>query len=169
MSKPDTVSVDGVRIRHEFLPGDIGAVIRLHAVLYHEEHGFDRTFEAYVAEGLARFVVDFDPARSRLWVAERGGEVVGSIAIVGDAGGAAQLRWFLVHPYCRSMGVGRRLLADSIAFARDTGARSIFLWTVSDLDAAIRLYRAAGFRVTEETSHLQWGQQITEQRFDLDL
>jgi len=169
MSKPDTVSVDGVRIRHEFLPGDIGAVIRLHAVLYHEELGFDRTFEAYVAEGLARFVVDFDPARSRLWVAERGGEVVGSIAIVGDAGGAAQLRWFLVHPYCRSMGVGRRLLADSIAFARDTGARSIFLWTVSDLDAAIRLYRAAGFRVTEDTSHLQWGQQITEQRFDLDL
>jgi ribosomal protein S18 acetylase RimI-like enzyme len=169
MNDPQTVSVDGVRIRQEFVPGDVGAIIRLHAVLYHEEHGFDRTFEAYVAEGLARFVNEFDPARSCLWVAERGGDVVGSIAIVGDAGGAAQLRWFLVHPYCRSMGVGRRLLADSIAFARETGARSIFLWTVSDLDAAIRLYRAAGFRVTEEKSGLHWGQQITEQRFDLDL
>lgn len=169
MNDPQTVSVDGVRIRPEFVPGDVGAIIRLHAVLYHEEHGFDRTFEAYVADGLARFVHDFDPARSRLWVAERGGDVVGSIAIVGDAGGVAQLRWFLVHPYCRSMGVGRRLLADSIAFARETGARSLFLWTVSDLDAAIRLYRSAGFRVTEEKSALQWGQQITEQRFDLDL
>jgi len=169
MNDPQTVSVDGVRIRQEFVPGDVGAIIRLHAVLYHEEHGFDRTFEAYVAEGLARFVNEFDPARSRLWVAERGGDVVGSIAIVGDAAGAAQLRWFLVHPYCRSMGVGRRLLAESIAFARETGARSIFLWTVSDLDAAIRLYRAAGFRVTDEKSHLLWGQRITEQRFDLDL
>lgn len=164
-----TVSIDGVRIRHEFFPGDIGAIVRLHAVLYHEEHGFDRTFEAYVAEGLARFVLAFDPAHSRLWVAERGGEVVGSIAIVGEPDGAAQLRWFLVHPYCRSMGVGRRLLADAIGFARDTGARSVFLWTVSDLDTAIRLYRAAGFRVTEEQSHVQWGKPITEQRFDLDL
>ena len=165
----DSVSIDGVRIRHDFRPGDIGAIVRLHAVLYHEEHGFDRTFEAYVAEGLARFALDYDPSRSRLWVAERGGEVVGSIAIAGEADGAAQLRWFLVHPYCRSMGVGRRLFADALAYARETGARSIFLWTVSDLDAAIRLYRASGFRVTEEKSHLQWGRQITEQRFDLDL
>lgn len=164
-----TVSIDGVRIRHELHPGDIGAIIRLHAVLYHEEHGFDRTFEAYVAEGLARFVLASDPARSRLWVAERGGEVVGSIAIVDEPGDAVQLRWFLVHPYCRSMGVGRRLLAEAIAFARDTGARSVFLWTVSDLDTAIRLYRAAGFRPTEERSDVQWGKAITEQRFDLDL
>ena len=165
----DFLAIHGVRLRDDLRPGDLGAVIRLHGVLYAEEHGFDARFEASVAEGLAKFVLELDPDRSRLWVAERGGEVVGSIAIVGDVAGTPQLRWFLVDPYCRSMGVGRRMLAESLAFARASGARSVFLWTLNDLDAAIRLYQLNGFRLTEEVAHETWGTPVTEQRFDLDL
>jgi ribosomal protein S18 acetylase RimI-like enzyme len=165
----DTVAVDGVRIRSDLRPGDIGAVVRLHGVLYAEEHGFDRSFEATVAEELGKFAIGFDPGQSRVWVAERGGEVVGSIVMAAEADGRLQLRWFLVHPYCRSMGVGRRLLDGALDFARDNGARAVFLWTLHDLDAAIRLYRLNGFELTETVTRARWGTTITEQRYDLAL
>jgi ribosomal protein S18 acetylase RimI-like enzyme len=165
----DTVALDGVRIRSDFRPGDLGAVVRLHGVLYAEEHGLDRTFEASVAEGLARFALAFEAERSRLWVAERGGEIVGSIAMVSEPDGGMQLRWFLVHPYCRSMGLGRRLFDGALAFARGNGARYVFLWTLHDLDAAIRLYRLNGFQLTETVTRQVWGTTVTEQRFDLAL
>jgi hypothetical protein len=35
-----------------------------------EEQGFDETFEAYVAEGMAKFVNNFDRTREKLWVVE---------------------------------------------------------------------------------------------------
>jgi ribosomal protein S18 acetylase RimI-like enzyme len=165
----DSVAVDGVRIRSDFRPGDIGAVVRLHGVLYAEEHGFDRSFEATVAKELGAFAIGFDPERSRVWVAERGGEVVGSIVMAAEVDGRLQLRWFLVHPYCRSIGVGRRLLDGALDFARDNSARAVFLWTLHDLDAAIRLYRLNGFELTETVTRACWGTTITEQRYDLAL
>lgn len=165
----DTVAIDGVRIRSDFRPGDLGAVVRLHGVLYAEEHGFDRSFEATVAAELGQFARALDPDRSRLWVAERGGEVVGSIVMAAEGDARLQLRWFLVHPYCRSMGVGRRLLDGALDFARDNGARAVFLWTLHDLDAAIRLYRLNGFQLTETVTHERWGTTVTEQRYDLAL
>jgi ribosomal protein S18 acetylase RimI-like enzyme len=165
----DALAIDGVRIRSDFRAGDIGAVVRLHGVLYAEEHGFDRSFEATVAEELGGFALGFDAERSRVWVAERGGEIVGSIVMAAESERRLQLRWFLVHPYCRSMGVGRRLLDGALDFARDNGARAVFLWTLHDLDAAIRLYRLNGFELTETVTRERWGTTVTEQRYDLAL
>ena len=61
----------------------------------------------YVAETVAEFGRLARPGLDRLWVAERacpeerGGQLVGSIAIVGREDASAQLRWFLVHPEAR--------------------------------------------------------------------
>jgi ribosomal protein S18 acetylase RimI-like enzyme len=165
----DKVANDGVRIRSDRRPGDLGGVVRLHGILYAEEHGFDGSFEATVAAEIGPFALDCDPQRSRLWVAERGGEMVGSIVMASEAPERLQLRWFLVHPYCRSMGVGRRLLDGALDFARDNGARSVFLWTLHDLDAAIRLYRLNGFQLAETVTRERWGTTVTEQRFELTL
>jgi len=150
-------------------PGDVGRVTALHGELYAREYGWDLDFEAYVAEGIARFVLDHDPARDRFWIAERAGELVGSIAISGQAAPDAQLRWFVVHPGARRGGLGRRLLDEALDFCRARPFRSVFLWTVADLTAAARLYRAAGFRVAEEHTHRRWGRTVTEQRYELSL
>jgi ribosomal protein S18 acetylase RimI-like enzyme len=163
------VAIDGVRIRSDVRPGDLGAVVRLHGILYAEEHGFDRSFEATVAAEIGQFALASDPERSRLWVAERGGEIVGSIVMASESSERLQLRWFLVHPYCRSMGVGRRLLDGALDFARDNRAGSVFLWTLHDLEAAIRLYRLNGFELAETVTRERWGTTVTEQRFELAL
>jgi ribosomal protein S18 acetylase RimI-like enzyme len=127
------------------------------------------TFEAMVAQGLGAFAAAGEEADARLCIAERDGGVAGCIAIVGQADGTAQLRWFLVDPECRGLGIGRRLVEEALAFCRERGFRSVFLWTVKGLEAAAHLYRAAGFRVTEEVTHVRWGNTVIEQRSDLQL
>src|ERR687885_147033 len=86
--------------------GDLGSVVHLHGTVYAKEYGFDPTFEAYVAGPLAEFVRSRTD-RDRLWVAERGGRMVGCIAIVAAGPQTAQLRWFLVDPSARGAGLGK--------------------------------------------------------------
>lgn len=157
-----------ITLRGTLRPGDLGTIIRLHGVVYGAEYGWDHTFEAMVAGDISRFVLAGE-AGGRLWVAERGGEVAGCVGIVGQADGSAQLRWFLVDPAHRGAGIGRMLLDEALAFCRAEGFRSVFLWTVKGLDAAAHLYRSAGFRVTQEETHVRWGATVTEQRYDVQL
>ena len=157
------------RIRHGLRPGDVGFLTALHGVLYAEEHGYDRTFEAYVAAGLSEFVRRFRPDRDRLWLAEAGGRVVGSIAIVGRARKSAQLRLFLVDPAHRGRGLGTRLMRAALRFCRNRGYRRVLLWTTSELEEAARLYVRFGFVRTAVKAHTVWGKRVTEERYDLDL
>jgi GNAT superfamily N-acetyltransferase len=155
---------DGTTLRTDIRPGDIGEVVRMHGLLYAREYGFDPTFEAYVAEPLARFVIAASP-RERLWIAERGGAVVGCVAIVGAAPDVAQLRWFLVDPTARGRGLGGRLLDEAIAFSAERGYRSIVLWTVSALVAAARLYHSRGFALAERRPGRLWGADVVEEKY----
>lgn len=155
----------GIAIRQGLRPGDIGRVVAMHGVRYAGEYGFERPFEAIVAGMMARFGQEYDPGRDRLWVAEREGWLVGSIGIVGaqrertddrsmehgpyGAAGAltperearaAQLRWLLVHLEARGSGLGRALVRVALEFCRGCGYESVFLWTLANLGAALRLY-----------------------------
>jgi N-acetylglutamate synthase-like GNAT family acetyltransferase len=112
----------------------------MHGRLYSEEYGLDRTFEGYVAAGLGEFFKTFDESKDRIWLAEAEGKIVGSIAISGLPEQTAQLRWFLVHPDARGGGLGRKLIAEAIAFCRAHDFRSVFLWTISELKTAAHLY-----------------------------
>jgi ribosomal protein S18 acetylase RimI-like enzyme len=156
-------------IRRHLQPGDVGYLIYLHGVLYAKEHGFDHTFEAYVAAPLAEFIQSPDQERQRLWIAEVDENIVGAIAIVGVSEQKAQLRWLIVHPDSRGLGLGRTLVEKAIDFCRDRGYKSIILWTVSALTAAKRLYESVGFVKTEEETHKLWGTVVTEERYDLSL
>lgn len=157
-----------VGIRCEMKPGDIGYLIYLHGRLYAEEYGWDNTFEAYVAGPLAEFAKSHND-RERIWIVEKNGKVSGSIAIVEESKEKALLRWFLLHPDLRGHRIGRALIEEAISFCRDCGYSLVFLWTVSALAAAVRLYRSVGFQLTEENVREMWGTTVTEQRYDLSL
>jgi GNAT superfamily N-acetyltransferase len=160
----------GITVRHDLRPGDLGRVIAQHGVIYAEEYGFDHTFEAYVAETAAEYGCLARPGLDRLWVAERDGQHVGSIAILGREDGVAQLRWFLIDSAARGTGLGRRLVREALDFCRAAGYRSVYLWTATGLDAAAHLYVAAGFQKTEtKPSATLWGVRLSEERYDLTL
>jgi ribosomal protein S18 acetylase RimI-like enzyme len=158
---------ENFQIRCDLKPGDMGLVIYLHGLVYAREYSYDHTFEAYVAGGLTEFAHHYHPGRDRLWIAEKEGQIIGCIGIVSHLPEEAQLRYFLVHPDCRNLGLGRTLLEEALRFSEQAGYEKIFLWTLQHLSAAIHLYRSAGFIKTEEKTHFLWGKTITEERYDL--
>lgn len=140
-------------------PGDMGWITHRHGVLYSQEYGYDERFEALVAKITGEFIENLDPAHERCWIAERHGEIVGSIFLVKKSATIAKLRLLYVEPTTRGLGIGARLIAECIAFARSAGYRKIVLWTQSELLAARHLYEKAGFQLVGEERHSSWGRE----------
>lgn len=151
--------------------GDIGWAIERHAQLYAEEYQWNEEFEALVAGLFARFANEHDPEKERFWVAELEGERVGCVFVVRNEQdpSVAQLRCLLVDPAGRGKGIGRRLVAECIAFARSAGYRKMMLWTNDVLTSARRIYEAEGFELVEEDRHHSFGHDLVGQVWARDL
>jgi DNA-binding MarR family transcriptional regulator/GNAT superfamily N-acetyltransferase len=149
--------------------GDIGWIAHRQGLLYAQEHGWDQTFEALVAEIGAKFVRGFDPTRERCWVAEQGGRIVGAVFVVRKSARVAQLRLLYVEPAARGQGLGARLVDECIAFARAKGYRTLMLWTNDVLHAARRLYEARGFALDKQQRHRSFGKALVGQFWTLAL
>ena len=148
-------------------PGDMGWIVSRHAVLYAQEYGWIDPFEGLCAQIVADFVNNFDAQRERCWIAETGGENAGSVMLVKDTDDVARLRLLLVEPFARGLGIGARLVDESVQFARAAGYRKITLWTHSVLLAARHLYQQAGFRLVSSEPRQSWGQDVVSEIWEL--
>lgn len=154
--------------------GDYGWIVERHGVLYGEEYGWGGPFEGMCAQIVADFVQDFDPKLEKCWIAESGGERVGTVMLVKDDPKAkkadvARIRLLLLEPGARGMGLGRRLVEECVAFARSRKYRRVTLWTHKELTAARAIYAKLGFVKSGEESHDDWGGKATSEFWDLDL
>ena len=158
-------------IRRELRPGDLGAIIEHHGLLYAREYGVDSSFEAHVAAAVAHAALRGFPRDSEaIWIVERDGRHAGSLALTDEGEGVACARFFVLDPELRGMGLGRQLLGELLETAGDTGFDRAVLETFSDLRAAAHIYRDHGFRLTEEETGPRWGRaEITYQRYELEL
>lgn len=166
----DLVAGEGAGVvvrRHR--PGDMGAIIAGQARIYSAEYGWNDEFEALVAEIAAAFLKANDPARERAFIAERAGEVVGSVFCVDGGGGTAKLRMLYVDASQRGTGLGRRLVRDCIAFAKGAGYAGMTLWTNDILAAARRIYVDEGFVLAAEEKHHSFGVDLVGQNWTLDF
>jgi GNAT superfamily N-acetyltransferase len=156
-----------VRLR-EAVAGDLGWIIARHAEIYKREYGFSQEFENYVLLGLAEYVRK-DPSGSKVWIADYGRVSVGSVGLVELTRKSAQLRWLLVEPHARGQGVGRKLVDQAISFSRSRKYRQVLLWTLQDLRAARKLYKAFGFKRLEERQGKMGGRRMVEECWTLTL
>lgn len=153
-----------------FPPGAVGAITALHATYYAEVWGFDIRFEAEVARELGDFALAFDPARDGLWLAKNRDEIVGSLIIDRQNLSTVdnRLRWFILASDCQGAGIGRRMLAEAVAFSRERGDARLFLKTFAGLDAARKLYEDAGFVLIGEDPDTDWNEAgIVHQTFQI--
>lgn len=118
--------------------------------------------EQYVAELNERFDVGWNPARSisahpheltppagMFLVAHLRQEPVGCGALKFHAEAPSELKRMWVAPRVRGLGVGRRLLNELEAHARQAGVAVLRLETNRALTEAIELYRRAGYEEVE--------------------
>ncbi len=161
-------SSSGYSLR-EHRSGDMGWVVYRHGVLYGREYGYDESFEALVADITAKFIQNLDHNRERCWMAERDGAIAGSVFLVRHSDETAKLRLLLVEPWARGLGLGRRLVDECVAFARESGYRKIRLWTQSELIAARRTYEKAGFKLISSEAHHSFGKNLVAETWELVL
>ena len=144
-------------------PGDMGRVVQQQTAIYAREYGWNWEFEALVAEIVAKYLREYDPTCERCWIAEKDGEVVGSVFVIRHDQSTAKLRMLYVDASARGMGIGQRLVDECVRFARQVGYTRMLLWTVDILTDARKLYQKAGFELVEEEPMVSFGKALVSQ------
>ena len=158
-------------ILRQHRPGDMGWVVHRHGVIYTQELGWTPDFEAVVARIVADFIDSFDPKRERCWIAERDGEIAGSVFLVQhpEKKDTAKLRLLLVESSARGLGLGKALVDECTHFARAAGYKKITLWTHDVLTAARHIYSQAGYKLVEQEPRHSFGIDVISETWDLTL
>ena len=88
------------------------------------------------------------------WVIGPGGQIfmaladsqaVGTVAMIPAGEGTLELTKMAVSPAHQGQGIGDELMYAAMRYARNTGARKVFLETHHKLGPALGLYRKHGF------------------------
>ncbi len=105
----------------------------------------DSVYENYTVEGLRQALTT-----AKLFImAEADGSAVGLLMILlpgyTDAG---EISDFAVHRPFRKLGVGRRLLEEAVAWAKERRLRALWVEPRADNPDAIEFYTKSGFRLS---------------------
>lgn len=162
------VTLEDIRIRNEFSKEDIRKVIKLHSELYSQEFEYGTGFEDHVVKGLEEFCIEYDPVKERVWICEYGDALIGFL-LLKRRGDSAQLRYFLIRPEYRGIGLGNKLMELFMDFMKSKNYKTSYLWTTSELSHAAHLYKKYGYRLILEKPTDSFGKEVTEQKYELEL
>lgn len=133
----------------EIRPGtdaDSAALIALISDVFGEYPGCILDVDGEMPE-LRRPATQIREAGGLFWVAERGGELVGTVSCrPGAVPGMMELKRLYIRANQRRQGLARHLVALVEAAARDARCPVIELWSDSRFTAAHAFYARLGFR-----------------------
>jgi ribosomal protein S18 acetylase RimI-like enzyme len=134
----------GFQVRPARSAEDFRAVTRLFAD-YAASLGVDLGYQDFAAE-VANLPGKYGPPAGELLIGRgAAGEALGCVALRPMADGDAEMKRLYVALAGRGLGLGRALVAAIVLKAREFGYRRIKLDTLPSMEAALGLYRAAGF------------------------
>lgn len=148
---------------------DMDWMVQRHDEIYERELGWGPGFTKLVETIVTDFRAHHDPARERGWVAEMDGRPVGMVLLVRLDDDTSKLRILLVEPEARGRGIGSRLVAECLDFARRSGYKRVTLWTDSGLDPARHIYQREGFHLTSSEPHHLYGEGLVAETWELEL
>jgi peptidyl-dipeptidase Dcp len=117
--------------------------------------------------GLYEFYENYNPQLDRVWVAEHQNKIVGFLLLMAREKNIAQLRYFILDPHYRGIGLGKKLAGLYMDYLDEKNFKSSYLLTTHELFAAAHIYKKIGFVLTEETESTSFGKPLKEQRYDL--
>lgn len=159
----------GISIRTHLKSGDIGYIIYLHGSLYKKEYNYSIAFETYVAKGFYEFYSQYDPDKDGVWVCEHNNRIIGFLLLMHRENTAAQLRYFILLPQYRGIGVGKKLMELFMHWLKEHDYHSCYLWTTNEQLEAAELYKKLGFQLVEEHESTAFGKLLKEQKYELIL
>lgn len=164
-----TKATKNIKIR-PYEERDISYVIDRQLSLYESERQFTtEIWKKYLTRGVISLIENFNPDKDCMLILECDGNASGCIAITHTEESVAQLRYFFLEPELRGLGAGKNLLDTALNFCREKKYSHVFLWTVSAQESARKLYKNAGFNITETSKNESWGSLVLEEKWDLDL
>ena len=113
--------------------------------------GLDPHFQGFTDE-LAALPGPYAPPAGRLLLATVDGDPAGTAALRPLDHGRCEMKRLYVRPAHRNLGLGRLLLDRLLDEARRAGYRELYCDTMAFMQAAQRMYLAAGFERTEPYS-----------------
>jgi DNA-binding MarR family transcriptional regulator/predicted GNAT family acetyltransferase len=149
--------------------GDLGFIASRQGLIYQQEYGWDKSYEALVAKILSEFVGRNDAVNERAWIAESNGAILGSVYLMKEDTETARLRLLYVEPQARGSGLGKKLVSECTEFARAAGYKRIVLWTQSSLTAARKLYVNEGYALIKQEPHHSFGRDLVGETWELIL
>lgn len=164
-----TKATKNIKIR-PYEERDISYVVDRQLSLYESERQFTtEIWKKYLTQGVISLIENFNPDKDCMLILECDGNASGCIAITHTEESVAQLRYFFLEPELRGLGAGKNLLDTALNFCREKKYSHVFLWTVSAQESARKLYKNAGFNITETSKNESWGSLVLEEKWDLDL
>lgn len=160
--------MDDIEIKR-FQTSDRDWLIAAHQEGYARDEGFDESFGPLVGGIIDDFLAGHDVTCEAGWMAWQGAQRLGSVFCVKVDEETAKLRLFLLTQAARGKGLGQRMLAHNMQFARDAGYRQMTLWTHESHRAAGALYARNGWSLVSSTPVTSFGQALVEQHWQIDL
>ncbi len=153
----------------DFTTKDINYVLSQHQVLYTEEYGLSPILGDYAEKGIRHFINNCNSKKECMLIPELNGCAVGSIMVIKAGEDTANIKYLMLEPKLRGMGIGSRLVDAALDFCREKGYKHVSLDTISTLQSARNIFIKKGFKISHFRKSSILGEDTLQEFWDLDL